>query len=204
MPSLMLAAAGFAVAAAVLGLRQAAVKPRLAGADERGYTLQTLIVTSFLVLGAVVAGVVVLAVTRSSEADVADNTNFSYNDKCNQVEVFDQQQAARFSAFNAGGKVAGSEPGCVPACFWTDTDDDRVYDDAEPLRLIMDYNESEHGNLVSTRAPDGVVVALADTDKYFTDEAQGRRAATAKIVFGDTTIQGIEIENQECKTITSG
>ena len=69
MITLPLIAAGLVAVAALLMTRSA---PAVRTADERGITLQTLIVTAVLVLMAVAAGVVIVAITRSASDNLTD------------------------------------------------------------------------------------------------------------------------------------
>ena len=87
-------------------------------AAERGYTMQTLIVTAVLVLVAVAAGVVILAVATSGTDDI--DPGDSTDGPCNRVEVFDSVKRDAGDASNAGGKVVGTGLGCIPVCFWLD------------------------------------------------------------------------------------
>ena len=86
------------------------------GGNQRGITLQTLIVTAVLVLMAVAAGVVIVAITRSAQDDLENQTS-TIGAKCNEVEVYDARlAAANVPGTNLGGAVEGSDIGCVPAC----------------------------------------------------------------------------------------
>ena len=117
MITISLIAAGLVAVAAVLTTRPA---PAVRTADERGITLQTLIVTAVLVLMAVAAGVVIVAITRSASDDLEDQTS-TIGAKCNEVEVYDAQLAAAVTAgTNDAGNAEGSGPGCVPVCVWED------------------------------------------------------------------------------------
>ena len=89
-------------------------EPTAAGRNERGYTLQTLIITAVLALMAVAAGVVIVAITRNAQRNVEDQT-FDIDEHCTNLEVYDSQVAAAgLRGSNAG--VLGSDIGCVPAC----------------------------------------------------------------------------------------
>ena len=124
-----------------------------AGRSERGYTLQTLIVTAVLVLMAVAAGVIVVAITGSANRDL-ENQQPSIDGPCNQVEIYDAQlAAASVRGSNAG--VEGSGVGCVPACVaeWhivpeLDENGNQVWKD-------MDGNIVMQGTPGATRATDG-------------------------------------------------
>ena len=114
--TISLIAAGLVAVAAVLMTRPA---PAVRTADERGITLQTLIVTAVLVLMAVAAGVVIVAITRSASDDLEDQTS-TVGAHCNQVEVYDAQLAAAVvPGENLEGRAPGSGVGCVPVCTLT-------------------------------------------------------------------------------------
>ena len=115
MITISLIAAGLVAVAAVLTTRPA---PAVRTADERGITLQTLIVTAVLVLMAVAAGVVIVAITRSASDDLQNQT-VDVPGKCNEVEVYDPNlAAANVPGTNNSGKAIGSAIGCVPVCVW--------------------------------------------------------------------------------------
>ena len=114
--TLSLIAAGLVAVAAVLTTRPA---PAVRTADERGITLQTLIVTAVLVLMAVAAGVVIVAITRSASDDLSNQTT-DIPGNCNEVEVYDPQlAAANAKGTNIEGEKEGSDIGCVPVCTLT-------------------------------------------------------------------------------------
>ena len=81
---------------------------------ERGVALQTLIITAVLVLLAVAAGVLIVAITRSSSDDLQDQTA-SVESRCNQVEIYDVQIASTGRPGVSDG-LEGSAVGCVPVC----------------------------------------------------------------------------------------
>ncbi len=93
---------------------------RVRTADERGITLQTLIVTAVLVLMAVAAGVVIVAITNSASDDLEEQST-SIDGNCNPVEVFDPTIASRnIKGTNAGQE--GSAIGCIPVCIFKASD----------------------------------------------------------------------------------
>ena len=61
--------------------------------DERGITLQTLIVTAVLVLMAGAAGVVIVSITNS-QADNLEGQNAGIEARCEPWEIFDPTLAA--------------------------------------------------------------------------------------------------------------
>jgi len=110
-------------AAGVAGQRQGGGLP----ASERGITLQTLIVTAVLVLVAVVAGVVIVAITNSSSDDLEEQSQ-DLEGRCTGTELHDLEleiagvTAERgYSAPPGSNLVKGSAVGCIPVCFWDDS-----------------------------------------------------------------------------------
>ena len=155
---------------------------------EHGYTLQTLIIMAILALVAVAAGVVIVALINRSGEDVADRSRYTYSTKCNSVEVYDNQAAARFESSNANGAVVGSQPGCIPVCFWKDDNGNGMLEATDTLIFDPQY---EAADLVF-KSPDendvlmvdaGDVLAIATANRFFVARARGRPAATAEIAF---------------------
>jgi len=66
--------------------------------DERGITLQTLIVTAVLVLMAVAAGVIIVAITDNSADDLEDQAS-DMDGRCQPWEIHDTE----LEAIGAGG-----------------------------------------------------------------------------------------------------
>ena len=158
MLGLSLAATGLAAVAAWLMLGAADVGQP---AREQGYTLQTLIVTAILVLVAVAASVAIWAVAESGNENVGVGSGGSV--KCNEVEVFDQVKHAEGQSDNGSG-YDGSAIGCIPVCFWTDSDlNTNMLDEAE-LRFIRTWSGTPP---VGTAPSVGTAVVLAGRTSYF-------------------------------------
>ena len=103
-------------------------------AGERGYTLQTLIVTAVAVLLAVAAGVVIIAVTRSARDDF-EGTPADLQGQCKPWEIYDPTLAAagagggvpsnhfisgeayQLSGSPGVGGVTSSAIGCLAPCY---------------------------------------------------------------------------------------
>jgi len=86
--------------------------------DQRGITLQTLIVTAVLVLLAVAAGVVIVAITDNSADDLEDQAS-DLEGKCALWEVHDVEAEARGIGGPSGsGGITSSKVGCFPACYF--------------------------------------------------------------------------------------
>ena len=113
MIALYIAAASIvAVAVALLVARTPA---KLRTADQRGITLQTLIVTAVLVLMAGAAGVVIIAITNNAQ-DNLEGQNTGIDSRCEPWEIFDPTlDAAGRGGGNSG--IKSSKIGCVRVCY---------------------------------------------------------------------------------------
>ena len=113
MIALYIAAAGIvAVAVALLVARTPA---KLRTADQRGITLQTLIVTAVLVLMAGAAGVVIIAITNNAQ-DNLEGQNSGIDSRCDPWEIFDPTLDAAGRGGGQGG-IDSSASGCVRVCY---------------------------------------------------------------------------------------
>ena len=112
MIALSIIAGGVLAIAAVLFVRPS---PRLYTADQRGITLQTLIVTAVLVLMAVAAGVVIVAITNSAQSDL-ESQQSDLGSRCERWEIFDQTLAAAGRG-NGNGGIDSSAQGCLRVCY---------------------------------------------------------------------------------------
>ena len=113
MIALYIAAAGIvAVAVALLVARTPA---KLRTADQRGITLQTLIVTAVLVLMAGAAGVVIIAITNNAQ-DNLEGQNAGIDSRCEPWEIFDPTLDAAGRGGGQGG-LDSSASGCVRVCY---------------------------------------------------------------------------------------
>ena len=83
--------------------------------DERGITLQTLIVTAVLVLMAGAAGVVIIAITNNAN-DNLENQNAGIESRCEKWEIFDPSLDAAGRGGDNGG-IDSSAIGCVRVCY---------------------------------------------------------------------------------------
>ena len=113
MIALYIAAASIvAVAVALLVARTPA---KLRTADQRGITLQTLIVTAVLVLMAGAAGVVIIAITNNAQ-DNLEGQNSGIDSRCDPWEIFDPTLDAAGRGGGQGG-IDSSASGCVRVCY---------------------------------------------------------------------------------------
>ena len=110
MIALSIIAAGIIVIAAALFLR-----PPLRTADQRGLTLQTLIVTAVLVLVAGAAGVVIIAITNNAQDNLEDQ-NTGVPARCEPWEIFDPLLSADGRGGGNGG-IDSTAIGCIRVCY---------------------------------------------------------------------------------------
>ena len=87
--------------------------------DERGITLQTLIVTAVLVLVAVAAGVILVAISRSQESSLTDSGKSDPGEgTCEPWEIRDAELEAKGLGGPQGyGGIWSSAIGCVRVCY---------------------------------------------------------------------------------------
>ena len=161
MLTISLIAAGLMAVAALLMTRSA---PAVRTADERGITLQTLIVTAVLVLMAVAAGVVIVAITNSASENLTE-VDPQIAGNCNTVEVHDPTIAAGdVPGYNSQREVKGSASGCVPSCVWQDVDGDAEIDQNDRFIFNRKINTSPDIKFPGT----GTMVAADSTaDDHF-------------------------------------
>ena len=112
MIALSIIAAGIIAIAAALFLRPSF---ELRTADQRGITLQTLIVTAVLVLMAGAAGVVIIAITNNAQ-DNLENQNTGINSRCEPWEIFDPTLSAAGRGGGQGG-IDSTAIGCIRVCY---------------------------------------------------------------------------------------
>ena len=112
MIALSIIAAGIIAIAAALFLRPSF---ELRTADQRGLTLQTLIVTAVLVLVAGAAGVVIIAITNNA-SDNLEGQNPGVNSRCEPWEIFDPLLSADGRGGGEGG-IESSAIGCLRVCY---------------------------------------------------------------------------------------
>ena len=190
---LFLAAAGLTAVAGWLTVA-ADWPPRPAA--ERGYTMQTLIVTAVLVLVAVGGGVVILAVATSGTEDIEPHTRT--DSPCNEVEVFDSVKREAGEAGNAGTadnpKVVGTNLGCIPVCFWIDKDgsgtvgpDELLFIRELPASGTITVKENSVGSdsLAFGNPTERKIAAFATSREIFAAQATGgvRAASTTPVTF---------------------
>jgi len=82
-----------------------------------------------LVLMAVAAGVVIVAITNSSQDDLEEQSP-NLESRCTQTEIHDPELAAANAKAQQGTvparfqstdrRLEGSAPGCIPVCFWVE------------------------------------------------------------------------------------
>ena len=178
MIALYIAAASIvAVAVALLVARTPA---KLRTADQRGITLQTLIVTAVLVLMAGAAGVVIIAITNNAQ-DNLEGQSSDLDSRCQPWEIFDPTLEAAGRGGGQGG-IGSSAIGCVRVCYIEHTtannaieatDDIGAAEAATALRLVMsrtdeasDDNTAASGktNVLVVSGTDELAVKATNTD----------------------------------------
>ena len=91
--------------------------PHLRPADERGFTLQTLIVTAVVVVVAVIVTVVLIAITSNANEDLAASDS-DMKSRCGPGEIFDPElHAAGHGSVAAHGGIKSSAIGCRQFCY---------------------------------------------------------------------------------------
>ena len=116
MITLYITAAGIiTLAAAILTCPSLRNTPPPRTADQRGITLQTLIVTAVLVLMAVAAGVVIVAITNNAQDDL-EGQQTDIGSRCEPWEIYDATLAANGRGGGNGG-VGSSAEGCIRVCY---------------------------------------------------------------------------------------
>lgn len=114
MITLSIVAAGIIALAAAL-LARPSPEPR--AADQRGITLQTLIVTAVLVAMSFVAAAIIIAITNTQEERLEDSSRATTTDApCEPWEIYDVTRAAAGRGGGFGG-IGSSGKGCVRVCF---------------------------------------------------------------------------------------
>ena len=141
-----------------------------ASATERGFTLQTLIVTAVAVLLATLAGTLLTAMTSSSASDLVDSQP-DIAAQCRPWEIYDPRLAAaevgggdphitdnpyrsdlREHSTSGPGGITSSAMGCLAPCYLTLNDG---YDATIDLALKPDnshLNQPQHEHLALTRS----------------------------------------------------
>ena len=85
--------------------------------DQRGFTLQTIIIMAVLVVVAVVASVVLIAINNNASDDLAESDG-DLEARCGYGEIFDPQlHAAGHGSLAAHGGIKSSAIGCYQFCY---------------------------------------------------------------------------------------
>ena len=119
---------------------------RESSADQRGMTLQTLVITAVLVAVAVVASVLIVAISRSSGERLEDS-NATQEGLCQPWEVHKVTLAAKgYGGTQGHGGIFSSSIGCIAVCYLAATNaDGRVYPHAMDVgnRVPISYRALE-------------------------------------------------------------
>ena len=115
-------------------------------ADQRGITLQTLVITAVLAAMAVVASVLIVATTRSS-GERLERSNSDIEGLCQPWEVHKVALAAKgYGGTQGHGGIFSSSIGCIAVCYLTGTKaDSRFYPHAFDVgnRVAISYRALE-------------------------------------------------------------
>lgn len=186
-PLSIVAASVIAVAVAIFTL--SSDKPRTA--DQRGITLQTLIVTAVLVLMAGVAGVVIIGITRGQESNLRDAGNTANQANCQPWEIFDPtlSSAGRGGTTGTGG-IESSAKGCVRVCYLriVNPQTDAALADASLLVLFDD-------DRASAEALAGSEPFHASLEFSRTDQQTANETMTDPKVFQVAGIRHVDIDD---------
>ena len=178
--------------------------------DERGITLQTLIVTAVLVLMAGAAGVVIIAITNNAN-DNLENQNAGIESRCEKWEIFDPTLDAAGrggEAVSSGrpglGGITSSAIGCRRVCYVqqkaantditaTNTLDDSAAMDSddETLKLLM-----SRSSLVNEATGVKAKTASAGEIKVVTED---RAAGTATNLVADNHRIEVATNQRYCR-----
>lgn len=169
MITLSIVAAGIIALAAAM-LARPSPEPR--AADQRGITLQTLIVTAVLVLMAVAAGVVIVAITNTQEERL-ERANPAGDSNCEPWEIYDITRAAAGRGGGQGG-IGSSGEGCIRVCYIRHTTannnigaDDKIgaADAATSLELVFSRSNIASGNNMAPGTGNFTVLVVTDKDE---------------------------------------
>lgn len=174
MITLSIVAAGIIALAAAL-LARPSPEPR--AADQRGITLQTLIVTAVLVAMSFVAAAIIIAITNTQEQNLEDSSRANTTDaNCEPWEIYDITRAAAGRGGGFGG-IGSSGEGCIRVCYvrattagsnfdTTATPDqitDGETDGAANLELVFSRSNIANNNTQASGVTN--VLVVTDTDE---------------------------------------
>jgi len=182
---------------------------RVHTADERGITLQTLIVTAVLVLMAVAAGVVIVAITNSASDDLEEQTT-SINPLCNGVEVYDPLLASSGNEGQNGGNTSDTI-GCIPVCVWSvgGADDSTIgVGEISIMRKLENNTPTQAVDYTVGDIAAGNIFLFEDVDELFGTLTIGDPDATpageAKVEFASNIAEvRVSPDQRSCRAYTS-
>lgn len=129
--------------------------------DERGITLQTLIVTAVLVAVAVGAGVIYVAVARGGSERLEDSGRSGSDAKCEPWEIRSTALEARGAGGPFGHKgVFSSNIGCFAPCYWEIGGELKITDFVATPRMVAGFADSYLRYDTSNRNPDNGEIRL--------------------------------------------
>lgn len=129
--------------------------------DERGITLQTLIVTAVLVAVAVGAGVLYMAVARGGSERLEDSGRSGSDAKCEPWEIRSTALEARGAGGPFGHKgIFSSSIGCFAPCYWEIGGELTLNDFVATPRMVAGFADSHLRYDTSNRNPDNGEIRL--------------------------------------------
>ena len=214
MITLSIVAAGIIALAAAL-LARPSPEPR--AADQRGITLQTLIVTAVLVAMSFVAAAIIIAITNTQEQNLEDSSRANTTDaNCEPWEIYDITRAAAGRGGGFGG-IGSSGEGCIRVCYVrtttatnniaaTDDITDGKTDAATSLELVFSRSDIASGaNPATTTSAITLVVAgenalaVSNTDNDEDVTANIMLSALEIIPAGQTAARAYDDEQMTIK-----
>ena len=120
-------------------------------ADQRGITLQTLVITAVLVAVAVVASVLIVAISRSSGERLEDS-NATQESLCQPWEVHKVTLAAKgYGGTQGHGGIFSSSIGCIAVCYLTGLNAASRF---QPTAMdVSNRHEKAYRNILNIRSP---------------------------------------------------
>lgn len=138
--------------------------------DERGITLQTLIITAVLVVVAVGAGVLYMAVARGGEENLEAAGRSGSDAKCEPWEI----RSTALEAKGAGGPfglngVFSSNIGCLAPCYWEIGGTLTINDFVATPRMVAGFSDSYLRYDTSNRNPNNGEIRLGVNYSRYSD-----------------------------------
>ena len=203
-------------------LRKSLSRRQRLARDERGITLQTLIVTAVLVLVAVAAGVIIVAISRSQESSLTDSGKIDPGEgTCEPWEIGNIELKAKGIGGPQGhGGIYSSAVGCVRVCYVQTVSGGRTQMDDDyrllPSGQTHDYNDTVYqltlgfsfsdqrirpANNVAANGlfPTWQVVSSTQVGDLPAPAAETMRSAVRNVDAAEQPLRSVADENQEIR-----